>query len=94
MAMPSKEKFKKNGDSNCIRRTRKSMGVTASVESKTAAIPLEIEMSNGKEAKRSGAKRNPAKLREESKEVQKANELMLRAWERIYAKRGKFGKLA
>ena len=51
-------------------------------------------MSNGKEAKRSGAKRNPAKLREESKEVQKANELMLRAWERIYAKRGKFGKLA
>lgn len=92
--MSSKEKFKKNGDSNSLRRSSKNVGVAVGREDKAAAAPLEIKMSNGKEARRPGAKRNPAKLPEESKEVQKANELMLRAWERIYAKRDKFGKLA
>lgn len=52
------------------------------------------ENGNGTRASAVVRKRNPAKLPEESKEVQKANELMLRAWERIYAKRDKFGKLA
>ena len=38
-------------------------------------------------------KRNPAPA-EDSEEVRKANELLLRVWENIHAKRDRFGKFA
>lgn len=93
--MASKEKFKKNGGSSPLRRKDKRVGEQVGAKDEIViGVPLELKMSNGKEARPRGAKRNPAKTPAESKDVQKANELMLRAWERIYAKRDKFGKLA
>lgn len=44
---------------------------------------------NGRPPRR---KRNPATLPEESEGVRRANELLLRVWENIHARRDRFGK--
>ena len=48
---------------------------------------------NRRNSQASGRVRNPADINEESEEILKANELLLRVWENVHAKRGGLGKL-
>lgn len=93
-AMSSKDKNTSTRKKKpAARRTRRNpSGVTLT----WGGDDLRARPANGNGGARKKAtrpKRNPAKLPAEDAEARKANELMLRAWERIYAKRQQFRKL-
>lgn len=91
--MSAKKTISKNGKGRPRTRRRRNPEGISLVWGVDNALTPRPKGNGGAGGRTASRKRNPAKVPEESNDTRKANDLMLRAWESIYAKRERFGKI-